>query len=278
MRIPLAPQNRTSLLPGGAFLVFSSLYPQVRILGIDSSPDMIASARKLHPDCDFDVLDVGSLDELDTDFDVVFSNACLQWVPNHERVLPSMLRRLNAGGLTSAQFTENINLPPHIIMRETACEPKWRQWISEIRRYYNLGGDNFDVSAYYDLLAPLSAHVDVWETNYYHALPGYEAILDWYRGTGLRPYLAQLPDDGLYLRVLRASVERAIDFSYVRGLVSRPATCFDGGCRRQGASPVPYQWFARQEGGCDGVHHIGLRREVPAENRGQDRRGHARRR
>lgn len=97
-------------------------------------------------------------------------------------------------GLTPAQFTENINLPPHIIMRETACEPKWRQWISEIRRYYNLGGDNFDVSAYYDLLAPLSAHVDVWETNYYHALPGYEAILDWYRGTGLRPYLAQLPD------------------------------------------------------------------------------------
>lgn len=74
------------------------------------------------------------------------------------------------------------------------------------------------------------------------------------------------------------AVMRAIDFSYVRGLVSRPATCFDGGCRRQGASPVPYQWFARQEGGCDGVHHIGLRREVPAENRGQDRRGHARRR
>lgn len=105
-------------------LFFSSLYPQARILGIDSSPDMITSARKLHPDCDFDVLDAGSLDELDTDFDVVFSNACLQWVPNHERVLPSMLRRLNAGGLTSAQFTENINLPPHIIMRETACEPK----------------------------------------------------------------------------------------------------------------------------------------------------------
>ena len=83
---------------------------------------MIASARKLCPDCDFDVLDAGSLDELDTDFDVVFSNACLQWVPNHERVLPSMLRRLNAGGIAAAQFTENINLPPHIIMRETACE------------------------------------------------------------------------------------------------------------------------------------------------------------
>jgi trans-aconitate methyltransferase len=60
---------------------------------------MITSARKLRPDCDFDVLDAGSLDELDTDFDVVFSNACLQWVPNHERVLPSMLRRLNVGAI-----------------------------------------------------------------------------------------------------------------------------------------------------------------------------------
>ena len=163
---PLSSTEQNAPPSGRGVSCFSSLYPQARILGIDSSPDMIASARKLHPD---------------TDFDVVFSNACLQWVPNHERVLPSMLRRLNAGGVAAAQFTENINLPPHIIMRETACEPKWRQWISEIRRYCNLGGDNFDVSAYYDLLAPLSAHVDVWETNYYHALPGYEAILDWYR-------------------------------------------------------------------------------------------------
>ena len=85
---------------------------------------MIASARKLHPDCDFDVLDAGSLDELDTDFDVVFSNACLQWVPNHERVLPSMLRRLNAGGVAAAQFTENINLPPHSQLKKESSQQK----------------------------------------------------------------------------------------------------------------------------------------------------------
>ena len=108
---PLSSTEQNAPPSGRGVSCFSSLYPQARILGIDSSPDMIASARKLHPDCDFDVLDAGSLDELDTGFDVVFSNACLQWVPNHERVLPSMLRRLNAGGVAAAQFTENINLP-----------------------------------------------------------------------------------------------------------------------------------------------------------------------
>lgn len=183
--------------PGNSTAQLRARYPHAAILGIDSSAEMIESARKLHPDCDFEVLDAGSLDSLGADFDVVFSNACLQWVPDHEHVLPSMLRRLRPGGVAATQFTENINLPPHIIMREVALETRWRQYISEVRRYYNLGGDHFDVRAYYDLLAPLAAHVDVWETNYYHALPGYEAIIDWYRGTGLRPYLAQLPNDDL---------------------------------------------------------------------------------
>ena len=73
---PLSSTEQNVPPSGRGVSFFSSLYPQARILGIDSSPDMIASARKLHPD---------------TDFDVVFSNACLQWVPNHERVLPSML-------------------------------------------------------------------------------------------------------------------------------------------------------------------------------------------
>lgn len=96
---PLSSTEQNVPPSGRGVAFFSSLYPQARILGIDSSPDMITSARKLRPDCDFDVLDAGSLDELDTDFDVVFSNACLQWVPNHERVLPSMLRRLNVGAI-----------------------------------------------------------------------------------------------------------------------------------------------------------------------------------
>lgn len=85
----------------------SARYPHATILGIDSSAEMIESARKLHPDCDFEVLDAGSLDSLGSDFDVVFSNACLQWVPDHEHVLPSLLHRLRSGGVAAAQFTEN---------------------------------------------------------------------------------------------------------------------------------------------------------------------------
>lgn len=196
--------------PGNSTAQLKARYPEADILGIDSSAEMIEAARADHPDMTFQVLDAADLDELPADFDVVFSNACFQWVPNHREVIPAMLRRVRPGGVAACQFTETINQPAHTAMRELATEPPFAEHIGAAgaRPYHHLGGERFDIAAYYDLIAPLARHAEVWETTYWHTLAGYEGVIDWYRGTGMRPYLAQLPTEELRRDFEQAFVER----------------------------------------------------------------------
>lgn len=196
--------------PGNSTAQLRARYPGAQALGVDSSPEMIAAAREQHPDMEFQVLDANDLDSLPDDFDVAFTNACLQWVPNHRKVIPAMLRRVRPGGMAACQFTETINQPAHTVMRELAAEAPFSDYIGGggIRPYHHLGGSHFDVGAYYDLIAPLSKHAEVWETTYWHALKGYAGVVEWYRGTGLRPYLSQLPTDELRRAYEQAFVDR----------------------------------------------------------------------
>ena len=196
--------------PGNSTALLRERYPHARIIGIDSSETMIETARTRHPDIEFAVHDATALDELDDDFDIVFTNACLQWVPNHRTVIPAMLRRVRKGGVVACQFPETIRQRTHTIMRELAMEPPFDQYIGSAgaRPYCHLGGERFDVNAYYDLIAPLSEHAQVWETTYWHALAGYEGVVEWYRGTGMRPYLSQLPTDDLCEQYERVFVDR----------------------------------------------------------------------
>lgn len=84
--------------PGNSTAVLRERYPHAKILGVDSSPVMIETARKTYPDIDFQLCDVSArLDELPADFDVVFSNACIQWVPDHPHLIPGLLARLRVG-------------------------------------------------------------------------------------------------------------------------------------------------------------------------------------
>ena len=196
--------------PGNSTALLRERYPHARIIGIDSSEPMIETARTQHPDIEFAVHDATALDELDNDFDIVFTNACLQWVPNHRTVIPAMLRRVRKGGVVACQFPETIRQRTHTIMRELAMEPPFDQYIGSAgaRPYCHLGGERFDVNAYYDLIAPLSEHAQVWETTYWHALAGYEGVVEWYRGTGMRPYLSQLPTDDLREQYEHVFVDR----------------------------------------------------------------------
>ncbi|NMM93180.1 trans-aconitate methyltransferase [Bifidobacterium sp. DSM 109957] len=196
--------------PGNSTAQLASRYAKADALGIDTSAEMIATARHDYPNMTFQVLDAAELDTLPNDFDVAFTNACLQWVPNHREVIPAMLRRVKSGGVAACQFTQTIKQPAHTIMRELATTAPFSEYIGTAgtRPYHHLGGDHFDVSAYYDLIAPLSKHVEVWETTYIHALNGYDGVIEWYRGTGMRPYLAQLPDANLRREYEQAFVDR----------------------------------------------------------------------
>lgn len=188
--------------PGNSTELLAARFPQAEIVGIDSSPEMIAAARKRLPEADFVVADIEDYAPAHP-FDVIFGNAVFQWVPDHLAVLARLFASCPSGGSLAIQVPDNRNEPTHMLMAAVARGGPWREkFVEPIRR------DAIPPPAeYYDRLKPLAATVDVWHTTYYHVLAGPEAIVEWVRSTGLRPWLDRL-DESERLAYCAAYLER----------------------------------------------------------------------
>jgi trans-aconitate 2-methyltransferase len=181
--------------PGNSTQVLAKRWPGAQLTGLDSSPEMIEAARQAVPSCRWAVGDIPSWTAAnERPFDVVFSNAALQWVADHTTLYPRLLAQVAPGGALAVQVPYNIDSPGHGIARSLAASAGWRSHFpaSGVREWHV-----HDAGFYYDLLAPHSARVELWETEYIHVLPAAEAIVEWYKGTGLRPFLEGLssPDE-----------------------------------------------------------------------------------
>lgn len=180
--------------PGNSTAVLRERYPHARIIGVDSSPDMIDRAQADHGDCDFllcDVSDETAIEALPHQCDVVFSNACIQWVPNHQALIPRMMRCLRDSGVLAVQTPMNYQEPIHRIIGEVARSPQFVAALGgDARIFYNLTPPE-----YWELLHGQTGEFRIWSTTYMHTLPSHQAIMDWYRGTGMRPYLQALDEN-----------------------------------------------------------------------------------
>ena len=123
-------------------------------------------------------------------FDVVFSNACIQWIPDHESLLPAIMKLVNPGGRLAIQIPVNYNEPIHCIINKVAASEPWSCKFPKQRVFKWL-----TTNQYYDVLARISSDFDMWETTYLHRMGSHEDIMEWYRGTGLRPYLDRLNEE-----------------------------------------------------------------------------------
>ncbi|MGO9504281.1 MAG: trans-aconitate 2-methyltransferase [Streptosporangiaceae bacterium] len=185
--------------PGNLTATLAARWPAAEIEGIDSSAEMVDAARRL-PEVSgpggpaqsrlrFTLGDV-------TDWqpgqpaDVIVSNAVLQWVPGHLEVLARWAGLLSPGGWLAFQIPGNFDQPSHAILRAMAVSDRWRPLLAGAE----LNRQSADPAQYADLLSRAGCEVDAWETTYLHVLPGEDPVLDWYKGTGLRPVLAILPD------------------------------------------------------------------------------------
>jgi len=176
--------------PGNSTQVLAEKYPDAYILGVDNSANMLEAARKNCPDLEFMLCDVSQgVAGLPKYFDVVFSNACIQWVPDHETLIPNLLGLLRPGGVLAVQTPMNYKEPIHTIIEELVNSGDWSPLFNVRRIFYNLSQGK-----YYDLLKEQDCSFDLWETTYLHQLDSHQAIMDWYRATGLRPYLDALPE------------------------------------------------------------------------------------
>lgn len=175
--------------PGNSSRVLAKAFPGANVLGVDNSPQMIDAARAACPELTFKLADVGGdLAALGGGFDIAFSNACLQWVAGHRVLIPRLLALLRPGGQLAVQIPMIEREPIHQIVNAVAGRAGWRGHFHETRLFHNLAPEE-----YFDLLAGHAARFDQWETVYLHNMTGAHDILEWYRGSGLRPYLQALP-------------------------------------------------------------------------------------
>ncbi len=191
-RVPVARPRRVLDVgcgPGNSTALLAARYPAAEIVGIDSSPEMIAAARTRLPSAEFRVADVA--DHVpSTPCDVIFGNAVFQWVPRHLDVVARLFATCPPGGAIALQVPDNLDEPTHMLMAAVARGGPWRAKFATPMARETVPAP----AAYYDRLAPLAATVDVWRTTYYHVLEGPEAIVEWVKGTGLRPWLDRLDE------------------------------------------------------------------------------------
>ena len=113
----------------------------------------------------------------------------MQWIPNHHVLLKKLMNMLKQNGILAVQIPINFSEPIHKIIQKVTTSDKWKNKFSVKREMYNLSQNE-----YCDILAELSSDFFMWETTYYHVMPSHSSLLDWYKGTGLSPYLNQLSE------------------------------------------------------------------------------------
>lgn len=173
--------------PGNSTSVLKKMFSQAYILGVDNSEDMIKKAKETYPDIDFQICDVTTqIDKID-DYDVIFSNACLQWIPNHKAFIPMLFNKLNRNGILAVQIPINGQETLFKIMNDVISEPQWNFSSMNIETNETLLPEE-----YFDILSACTDDFDIWETVYYHSMPSVEAMVEWIKGTRLRPYLNAL--------------------------------------------------------------------------------------
>ncbi|SPB12835.1 trans-aconitate 2-methyltransferase [Caballeronia novacaledonica] len=192
--------------PGNSTETLIAYAPKARVIGVDNSDDMIDSARKRLPNVQFELADITAWNGQGP-FDLILANASLQWVPGHETLLPSLVGKLSKGGQLAVQMPDNLDEPAHRLMRETAADGPWRDKLKGVERT-----ERYRADRYYALLKPHCERVDVWRTTYHHPLDGgVDAVIEWFKGSGLRPFLAKLDADetAAFLDRYRAGLKAA---------------------------------------------------------------------
>lgn len=176
--------------PGNSTEVVAAHYPEAKIAGMDSSPDMIAKAKTTLPGVQFTVGDLQSYTP-DGPVDLFFSNAVFQWLGAEERirVIKGLFEQQASGGVFAFQVPDNFDEPSHSAMRTVAARGPWAETLDRLKpaRDYMQSPQEF-----YDALAPLSAELNIWHSHYQHVLASHEAVVEWVKGTGLRPFIDPL--------------------------------------------------------------------------------------
>ena len=207
--IPTSPVRNAIDLgcgPGNSTEVLAQRYPHAEIAGIDDSDDMLRAARERLPGVSFERFDITTWNP-DRCYDVILANASLQWLPDHATLYPRLASRLAEGGSLAIQTPDNLDEPAHRLARELAANSRWSAKTGQVAL-----PTRHTAEFYFDLLRKVCRTVDVWRTTYFHVLSGGPAaVVEWFKGSSLRPFLAPLDEHERagFLATYTASVANA---------------------------------------------------------------------
>lgn len=171
--------------PGNSTERLVDRFGAANITGVDGDEDMLAAARERLPYTTFTQADLATW-EPDAPHDLFFANAVFQWLPDHMAIFERLMGNLKSGGVLAVQMPDNLDEPSHRTMVETAKAGPWAERFAEPA---TSRGALPPPSAYYDRLKPLASRVDIWHTIYNHPMADAADIVEWVKGTGLRPWL-----------------------------------------------------------------------------------------
>jgi trans-aconitate 2-methyltransferase len=197
--------------------ILSDRWPEAAVTGIDSSPDMIGAAAALARPGRLRFV-VGSIEDWDPPpVDVIVANAALQWVPGHLNLLPRWAAALRPGGALAFQVPRSTGVRAGEVFRSVASSPRFAALLADAAAGAgprSAASPVRPIAEYVDRLAGLGLSVDAWETTYQHVLPGTDPVLEWFSGTGLRPYLDALAFDPRLLAEFRDEVAAELREAY----------------------------------------------------------------
>lgn len=187
-RIPYCETRRVYDLgcgPGNSTELLARAFHAAEIIGVDSSENMLAVARARLPAARFVKADIAEW-RPSAPADVIFANAALHFLPDHRRLIARFLDALEPGGRLAVQMPDNTYEPSHAAIRMVAADGPWADRLVPIAKSLTVIGQ---AEEYFDLFAPLCRSMDIWKTVYIHPLEGPDDVVEWFEGSGLRPFL-----------------------------------------------------------------------------------------
>jgi trans-aconitate 2-methyltransferase len=174
--------------PGNSTELIVARFPDSKVVGLDSSPDMLRKARERLPACEFIEGDIATWTP-DPATDLIFGNAVMQWLPDHPAIMRRLLQAMSKGGVLAIQMPDNTREPALRFQKEVGDSGPWKDHpeVKAAPREHLPSAEEF-----YDLLKPVCTHLDIWHTVYYHVMNGPAAITEWFKGSSLQPFLSPL--------------------------------------------------------------------------------------
>ena len=213
-RVPLSAPERVVDLgcgPGNSTVLLAERWPDAEVIGVDSAATMLAKARDSGLAAHLLEADIADWTPA-APVDLLFSNAALHWLPDHQALLPRLLAHLRPGGVLAIQMPRNFQAASHVTLHQLAAQEPWAAQLEGLLRPEPVAPPAW----YHDLLAPHAA-TDIWQTEYLQALEGEDPVLRWIEATTLRPVLEALDETAgaafkdAYAALLREAYPRRPD-------------------------------------------------------------------